>query len=251
MSGRDDQRGKSRGLSRAGAVQFIESSVIGVRAACLRLSAPDSPDVYLFPMIHVGSPAYYSEVKRRLDACDVVLFEGVRSFRSWLLTRAYAIATYRKRLGLVLQRDALVVPLFNQRKIHADVTAGQFSAAWGRIPLYQRALLLIGAPLYGFWLYLTGSRHSIGRGLNTEELESHRDYERFEAIPEFENVIATTRDARLVEEVSAAVEKGDAATRIGIVYGAAHMRVVSRLLTGKYGYRVTDSEWVTVFDYSE
>lgn len=233
-------------------MQFIESSVIGVRAAYLRLSAgPERPDVSLFPMMHIGSPAYYAEVTRRLGACDVVLFEGVRTFRVWMLTRAYSIATYRKRLGLVLQRDALAVPLLNQRRIHADVTAEQFSAAWGRIPLYQRILLLLGAPLYGLWLYFIGTRHYIGRRLNTEEVESHRDFERFEATPELENVIATTRDLRLVEEVSAAVEKGDATTRIGIIYGAAHMRVVSRLLTSRYGYRVTDSEWITVFDFPE
>jgi hypothetical protein len=233
-------------------VQFIESSVIGVRAACLRLSAgPEHPDVYLFPMIHIGSPGYYAEIKRRLDACDVVLFEGVPSFRVWVITRAYSIATYRKRLGLVLQRDALAVPLMQQRKIHADVNEEQFSAAWREIPFYQRALLLIRAPIYGLWLYFTATRHSIGRRLNTEEVESHRDFRRFEATPELENMIQTTRDVRLVEELSAAVEQSDPQTRIGIVYGAGHMRIVSRLLTSKYRYRVTESEWIMVFDYAE
>lgn len=201
-------------------------------------------------MIHVGSPAYYADVKRRLDACDLVLFEGVRSLRAWMLTRAYSIATYRKRLGLVLQRDALG-PLLNQHKIHADVTAEQFSIAWGRIPLHQRLLLLLGAPVYGLWLYFTATRRSIGRRLNTEEVESRLDFQRSEAVPEIENAILTTRDLRLAQEVSAAIEKGHATTRIGIIYGAAHMRVVSRLLTSKYGYRVTDSEWITVFDYPE
>lgn len=232
-------------------MQFIESSVIGVRAAYLRLrSGPESPEVCLFPMIHIGSPAYYAEVKRRLDACDVVLFEGIRSFRAWMLTRAYSIAVYRKRLGLVRQRDALLMPLLSQRKIHVDVSAEEFSTAWARIPLYQRALLLLGAPLYGLWLYFTWTRESIGRGLNIEELESTREFERFEGTPELEHMIATTRDMRLVEEVSAALEKNPAGTRIGIVYGAAHMRVVSRLLASRYRYRVVASEWITVFDYA-
>lgn len=233
-------------------MQFIESSAIGVRAAYLRLSAgSESPDVCLFPMIHIGSPAYYAEVRRRLEACDVVLFEGVRSFRAWMLTRAYSIVAYRKSLGLVRQRDALVVPLLSQRNIHADVNAEQFSAAWAGVPLYQRVLLLLGAPMYGLFLYLTGTRHSIGRGLNAEELESQRDFERFAGTPELENLIATTRDLRLVEEISAVVEKNGVGKRIGIVYGAAHMRVASRLLTSKYRYRVVESEWITVFDYPE
>lgn len=233
-------------------MQFIESSVIGVRAAYLRLSAgPRSPDVCLFPMIHIGSPAYYAEVKRRLDECDIVLFEGVRSFRAWMLSRAYSIATLRKRLGLVRQHDALEGALLNQRKIHADVSAEQFSVTWGDIPLQQRIILLLGAPLYGLWLYFTATRHSIGRRMSTEELESRRDFQRSEVVPEIEHALLTSRDLRLVEEVSAAVEKGDATTRIGVIYGAAHMRVVSRLLTSKFGYRVTESEWMTVFDYPE
>lgn len=230
-------------------MQFVESSIIGVRAAYHRLSAgPDMADVCLFPMIHIGSPAYYTEVKRRLAACDLVLFEGVRSLRARVLTRAYSICIHNKSLGLVLQRDALV-PNLEQHKIHADLNAEQFSAVWADIPLHQRVLLLLGAPLYGFWLYCTGTRQSIGRRLNTEEVESHRDFERFEGAPELENAIATARDRRLLEEVSVAVEQRAAGARIGVLYGAAHMRVVSRLLTSKYKYRVVESEWITVFDY--
>jgi len=233
-------------------VQFIESSIIGVRAAYYRLSAgSERAEVCLFPMIHIGSSAYYSEVKQRLDTCDLVLFEGVRSFQAWMLTKAYSIVTCSKRLHLVLQRDALIIPLLKQRKIHADVSATQFAAAWRGIPLYQRILLLIGAPLYGLWLYFTGTRHSIRRGLNTEELESRRDFQRFEAIPKLEDTLATIRDLRLIEEVSSAVERNGPGSRIGVLYGSAHMRVVSRLLTNKYGYRVVESAWMTVFDYEE
>lgn len=233
-------------------MQFIESSIIGVRAAYHRLSGGrESPDVCLFPMIHIGSPAYYAEVARRLEACDVVLFEGVSSFRAWMLTRAYSIATRRKRLGLVRQRDALAIPLLRQRKIHADVNAEQFSNTWKSIPLYQRILLLLGAPLYGLWIYLVGTRHSIGRRLSTEELESRRDFDRSEAMPELQNALVTTRDVRLVEEISSALAKCGEGSRIGIVYGAGHMRVASRLLTSKYRYRVVESEWITVFDYEE
>lgn len=230
-------------------MQFVESSVIGVRAAYIRLSAGSSrPDVCLFPMIHIGSAAYYAEITRRLGACDLVLFEGVRSLRSWVLTRAYAIATLRKRLNLVQQRDALLMPLLQQRKIHADVSADEFAVAWKRVPLYQRMLFLLGAPLYGLWVYLTGTRQSIGRRLNTEEVESNRDFERFERAPELEKAMISDRDARLIEELSAVLAGGGHA-RIGIVYGAAHMRIVSRLLTAKYNYRVVESEWITVFGY--
>ena len=231
-------------------MQFIENSIIGLRAAYHRLSAgPESADVCLFPMVHIGAPAYYAEVQRRLDSCDVVLFEGVRSFRVGMLTRAYSIATRSKRMGLVLQGDALDIPSVKQERIHADVSADEFADAWDDVPLYQRALLLFGAPLYGLWMYFAGSRQSIGRKLNTDSLESREDLERSEEAPELEAALGTTRDLRLVEEVSRAVEQNGAGTRIGVIYGAAHMRVVSRLLMHKYGYRVVESEWMTVFSY--
>ena len=200
-------------------------------------------------MVHIGSAEYYAEVQRRLEACNVVVYEGVRSTRSWLLTRSYAVLTYRKRLGLVLQKKALIAPL--AKKIHADLNAEQFATAWAAIPFWPRMLVLFCAPLYGIWLYFTATRRSIGRHLNTDEVESHRDFSGWHDVPELEAAIRTTRDRRLVDEVSAAVERSGGDTRIGILYGAAHMRVVSRLLALKYRYRVVESEWITVFDYPD
>jgi hypothetical protein len=36
---------------------------------------------------------------------------------------------------------------------------------------------------------------------------------------------------------------------VGIVYGAAHMKVATAVLMGMYRYQVERSEWLTVFDY--
>lgn len=200
-------------------------------------------------MIHVGASEYYAEVSRRLTTCDVVLFEGLGSAQSWWITRSYAIATRRQRLGLVLQRDAIDRGLLKSRGIHADVTTEQFLASWAEIPLLQRLALLVICPLYGVWVYLTGTRESIGRGMSREEVESQRDVDLRENMLELTDAILTSRDAKLIAELSAAIEKNAAGSRIAVIYGAGHMRVVSRLLTGKYKYRVVVSEWITVFGY--
>jgi hypothetical protein len=200
-------------------------------------------------MIHAGAPEYYAEVSRRLATCDVVLFEGVRSTQSWLLTRSYAIATRRKRLGLVLQSDGLDYALVKSRGVHADVTAAQFSGTWAKAPLVQRLAILMFAPLYGVWLFLTATRASIGRRMSTEEVESNKDVDLLESMPEIQEALLTSRDAKLVADLSSAVESNGADKRIAVIYGAAHMRAVSRLLTGKYRYRVVESEWITVFGY--
>jgi hypothetical protein len=232
-------------------MQFIESSVIGLRAACHVLRSPEhGTEICLFPMIHIGTANFYAEVRRRLETCDLLLFEGVKDFRVRILAVSYSIAARSRRLNLVTQRDALVAPLLQQHRIRADVSAEQFAAAWRGVPWYQRLGLLVGAPVFGCWVYLTASRESIGRRLSTEEVESNRDFEMFESVPELENVLSTTRNARLIEEIAAALS-AKTAKRIGILYGAAHMRAVSRLLTVKYKYRIVESEWVTVFDYPE
>jgi hypothetical protein len=57
-------------------MQFIESSVIGLRAACHVLRSPEhGAEICLFPMIHIGTANFYAEVRRRLEACDLLLFE--------------------------------------------------------------------------------------------------------------------------------------------------------------------------------
>ncbi|HEV8332545.1 MAG TPA: hypothetical protein VGQ22_14055 [Steroidobacteraceae bacterium] len=200
-------------------------------------------------MIHAGAAEYYAEISRRLATCDVVLFEGVRSPQSWLLTRSYAIAARRKRLGLVLQSDGLDYALVKSRGVHADVSAEQFAAAWAKVPVVQRLAILTFAPLYGVWVFLTGTRESIGRRMSTEEVESNKDVDFLESMPEFQEALVASRDAKLVEDLSSAVERNGANKRIAVIYGAGHMRAVSRLLTGKYQYRVVESEWITVFGY--
>jgi hypothetical protein len=85
--------------------------------------------------------------------------------------------------------------------------------------------------------------------LSTDEVESSKDLDRFEGRPEFETALKTLRDARLVEDLTSALAKHGTGARIGVLYGAAHMRAVSRFLTAQHRYRVVESEWIKVFDY--
>jgi len=81
-------------------------------------------------MIHIGSAAFYQDVRHRMDRCDVVLFEGVRSVAVRILTAAYTLAARSKRLGLVTQADALRVAGMKQPLIHAD-SPPSGTAPWG------------------------------------------------------------------------------------------------------------------------
>jgi hypothetical protein len=80
--------------------------------------------------------------------------------------------------------------------------------------------VLLIAPVYGLWIYCTGTRESIGRHLSTDDLESIKDLERYEGLPEFEMALRTRRDARLVQDLSSALEKhgaGSTTTCEGVI----------------------------------
>lgn len=134
-------------------VQFIENNVFGVRAALYSLVRPDGgPRFILFPMTHVGSSDYYSRVHSKLDECDIVLYEGVRTSRVRVLTLSYRIVARRKRLGLVAQDTSLLREL-RGRLIHADIAPGEFNDNWSQVPWHIRLGILLIAPLYGGYHY--------------------------------------------------------------------------------------------------
>jgi hypothetical protein len=83
-------------------VQFIEKNSFNVRSAVFHLTKDGAGVQFLlFPMIHVGSQAFYDDVADRLIACDLILAEGVSSKRVKLLTLSYRIVKQIKRMDLV------------------------------------------------------------------------------------------------------------------------------------------------------
>jgi hypothetical protein len=232
-------------------MQFIENNVLGVRAAVYTLAREGRVSRFLiFPMIHIGCPDYYAQVRKRLAICDVILFEGVRTMRSRLLTLSYRLVARRRRLGLVVQGGATLLSGLGARLIHADVAPGEFNENWSRIPWHIRIAIAIIGPLFGAYQFLTATKESIGKKLKTEDLASSDEVLRGGTAPGLEEAILSSRDAKLVATIESLVTAESSAVMIGIVYGAAHMKAVTAVLMEKHQYRVADSEWITVFDYA-
>src|SRR5207249_1145298 len=98
------------------------------------------------------------------------------------------------------------------------------------------------------WLY--GTRAYLARQMDLDDLPSRREI--LAAGGDFDPVdeaIINRRDARLLEHLQQAYQDQtpDAPRVIGVVWGARHMRAVTRLLMGKLKYRVATAEWITVF----
>jgi hypothetical protein len=61
-------------------VQFIESSIIGLRSAVTTFTRPATPLRFiLFPMAHVGEQQFHDEVAARARLCQVIVAEGTPS----------------------------------------------------------------------------------------------------------------------------------------------------------------------------
>lgn len=234
---------------RARTMQIIESTPFGVRSALLHLEAGDgAPRFLLCPMIHIADPDFYVEIGRRLEACDLILCEGVQSPTSSLLTLSYRFCVETPRLGLVSQKD-LKLGHLKERLIHADVAGAVFDRRWWDLKTWWRFLVPLVAPIYGLHLRYFGTRTDIARGLGMNLRKSGREVLAGEDYQEMLEVILDWRDRRLIDVIEEQrLKQGNAGLRIAVLYGAKHMRAVLRHLLDQCGYRVAKSEWTTVFE---
>lgn len=228
-------------------MQFLESSMFGVRSARLSFTSPTSPvRITLFPMLHVGEPEFYDVTYRDALGHDVVLIEGLRSPITARITRSYRWLVGSKAMaGLVVQ------PRFpgdgaSARIVHADLPHEEFVREWRAVPIWLRAAIYILAPLVGLCRRYS-SRARLAKDLSCDDQPSMSEL--LAMSPEtgaLTQAVVHARDRRLVEVLGGELDRGEP-LRIAIVYGAAHMRAVVREITGPRGFVVEATEWRTVF----
>jgi len=198
-------------------------------------------------MIHVGERAFYEEVVDRLQDCQVVLCEGVRSPTTTLLTMSYRFFADNPKLGLVLQKSVGLENL-EDRLVHADVCGEAFEKRWSKLPVWSRLFRPMIAPIFGLCLRIFGTREYIARHLHLELRTSREEILSDESFKGVNEIILDWRDQHLLEVMDHELAKlaGKNAC-IGIVYGARHMRAVLSHLLRIHGYRVAKTEWLTVW----
>ena len=166
-----------------------------------------------------------------------------------MLTLSYQLVAKRKRLGLVCQQDALPLGAIHVDRVHADVSAQEFDSSWHRVARLDRFALTIVALGRGIWDYLTATLASLARRAAKDDLTSREDALLAEEQPELDDALHGSRDECLLACVLRCHEQhaGDR-MRIGVLYGAAHVPPVLRLLQDRLGYRVNSADWLTVFE---
>ncbi|MFG2780978.1 hypothetical protein ACGFY7_24385 [Streptomyces prunicolor] len=229
-------------------MQIIEVTGYAVRSAVITMRRKGTPlEFVVFPMVHVASPTFYSQVRLRLRECDLIVLEGVRGKSAGVsaLTLAYRFAPRRRRNGLQEQRDDLLLPE-GVPVVNPDVTATEVMADLRTLPRWMYLLLLIGAPVMGLVFALRGPRAFLDEDAEIEDLPSTLRAEMLADSP-VEHALTDRRDQRLLDalgEIQA--NHGAEPFRVAVVYGAGHVPAIVSGLWDRYGYRPREAEWLTV-----
>lgn len=231
-------------------VQLIEVTSYGVRSAAISLKRRDTPLRFvLFPMLHLGAPAFYEEVTQRLKSCQLIVAEGVvgRSITVTALAAVYTIPSHRGKGGLVKQNidyGAIGVPVINP-----DATAAELHVSWNKVPALTGLAATVLAPVVGIWIALVGFPAAFAKALAVDDLPSREQLSASEgALGRMEDALVRDRDARLLtclDEIHEA--RAHERIDVAVVYGATHMPAVVHHLSARYGDFARDAEWMDVF----
>jgi hypothetical protein len=228
-------------------MQIVESTIFGLRTVRISLRSPKSLlRISLFPMVHVGEPAFFAKVYQDAFAHEVVLVEGVKSPIATRITRSYRWFIGSRRIDLALQPR---YPTASEATVVlADLSHAEFLKAWRGVPLWLRLAVYVAAPLMGLHRRWTATRESLAKGLGMDDVLSQQEL--LDLSPEggaLQGAILDARDDCLIGHLREQIASAEAERSLAVVYGAGHMRAVIRELTGRHGYNVTGSEWLTVF----
>lgn len=95
-----------------------------------------------------------------------------------------------------------------------------------------------------------GNKDLIAENIATDDLASRDEILNYdEELGKLDRLIVDERDQVIIRNIDQLYEtRGKERKIVGIVYGAMHMRNITRHLSEKLGYSITGSEWITVFD---
>jgi hypothetical protein len=230
-----------KGRDRLGAgMQFIESSIIGLRSAVITLTRRTTPLTFvLFPMVHVAEQQFYDEVAVRARSCQLIVAEGVQSrfvpaqewmarhHRGHLVDQAAALRLETLGVPVHWETDpgARMKSALDHLKFHATDAVGAATVGLARKFIDPLALPSVEQAEAYDDDYLTGSW--------------------FDRMVEYNARVR--RDPGLVCTLDAIYrDRAAEPMRTGVIWGAAHMPAVTAYLCGELGYKATSAEWLTV-----
>jgi hypothetical protein len=221
-------------------MQYIESSVIGIRSAVVTLKHRSTPLRFvLFPMVHVAEAAFYAAVEARAGECDLIVAEASPSryhpVQEWV-SKIRLDDLVDELTGLDLERTGVPVQWEDTPPRPPRTALDQAKAT-----ALDSAGALLGRVL---------GRYASPLGLpNLDQADDHDDrwQEDRGLIRLDKDKVLHARDSALVQALGTIHrERSGEQAKIAVVYGAAHIPAVVDYLAGPLRYHVEKSEWLTV-----
>jgi hypothetical protein len=179
----------------------------------------------------------------------VILSEGAACREVERFTRAYRWVEKVRSSGLVTQERTLDLGPFRDRLLHADLTGAAFDAGWRAVPWSEKLLGRLVLPVLALAMGLAGPKRWLAKNLEQDDLPSRQEI-LLAGLFKSEAVIVDARDTHLRQVITAYHREHAAERRIvGVLWGAGHMRAITRVLLQELGYRVAIAEWVTVLTF--
>src|SRR5262245_46043284 len=149
-------------------MQLLEAGM-GLRSAVIEMRRPKDPLRFvLFPMVHIGEPAFYEAVMKQLRGCDMVVAEGIhgKSRTVSAMTLSYRLIR-RGRLRLVTQTldlESLDVPV-----VLPDMEGAEFDRTWRGVPVFRRLMFWLLLPVFIPLVFLFGTRARLAGHLSLDD----------------------------------------------------------------------------------
>jgi hypothetical protein len=222
-------------------MQYIESSLIGVRSAVITLKRRATPLRFvLIPMVHVAEPEFYREVEALAGECALIVAEGAPSRYAPMQTVMSKVRWDRLVDQLTsLDLESLGVPVQWEYVMDDRPKSGREQAK-ATIVDSASAVLLRALGRYGSPLGLPSIDQADEHDDRWERLFSGRLGRAVEGS-------MLQRDTQLVQALDAIhAERQHQPAKIAVVFGALHIPAAVDHLTGKHRYYVENAAWLTV-----
>ena len=153
-------------------------------------------------------------------------------------------------MDLITQHEGIRLDEFRNEIKNTDMEANAFDERWSSLPITLRLQLFFIVPFCVLYLFLFGTRETLANNLSLEDLPSSDEVlMEDETLSHLDSLVVDERDRKLLEHIARVNdERAQTSQRIGILYGAFHMRHVMPFLMQKLNYRVVKADWVKVFD---
>ncbi len=230
-----------------------------MRTAAQRLVADGKPIVWLVGAIHIGSKPYYANLQRLLGYQDAVLYEGVRNGpKPNPAVGATQTPTYKvlsDAIGLEFQQTQITynhpnwtnvdlewAELEKMNAANANGKPTQFDTVKGVLdPNSQQSKML--ASMLG--MASPGMKEAIKimmvRAAGTNAIGTMLD-------PATQAIILAARNKTVVDALGAAFASPAPPRSIAVLYGAAHLPDLQKVLVETYGYRLDERRWFAAAD---